>query len=96
MPPVRVVALAIQVPAVVFSRAKKSWGTSDSGTALADGTEPNDDEDVNDTGTTDYFSRIPSPDTVGPGGEFDDIVIWLPTTILFNRMVAAEQVALSA
>jgi hypothetical protein len=36
----------------------------------------------------DFVSRNPSSPGA-PGGEFDDIVSWLPTGILFNRMVAA-------
>lgn len=77
------------VPAIAFSHGRERWGTSDSGTAFADGSATNTDEDANNTGPINYFSRLPSPDTTGPGGEFDDLVVWLPATVLFNRMVAA-------
>ncbi len=33
-----------------------------------------------------FVSRPPTTDS---GNEFDDLVVWLPATILFNRMVSA-------
>ncbi|MDO8958590.1 MAG: prepilin-type N-terminal cleavage/methylation domain-containing protein [Rhodocyclaceae bacterium] len=76
------------VAAVVFSHGKLRWGTTESGTALPDGSTTNADEDANHTGPTNYFQRTPATATTG-GGEFDDMVIWLPTNILINRMIAA-------
>jgi prepilin-type N-terminal cleavage/methylation domain-containing protein len=84
-----VIDLASQVPAVIFSHGKNRWGTNDAGTALPDGTATNADEDANNAGPTIFFSRQPNDNTAYPGGEFDDIVIWLPTNILVNRMIAA-------
>lgn len=77
-------------PAVVFSHGKNNWGTSEGGTALADGSATNADEDVNAaTPTTNsFFSRLPSVNPAG-GGEFDDIVVWISPYILMNRMVSA-------
>ncbi len=77
------------VAAVVFSHGAGRWGTSDSGTALADGSATNADEDANNTGPTAYFSRLPTADTAATGGEFDDVVVWLPSTLLTNRLIAA-------
>ena len=77
------------VPAVVFSQGRRNWGTNEAGDALADESATNADEDANDTGPTNYFSRLPVTDTAAIGGEFDDMVVWLPTTILINRMIAA-------
>ncbi|HNQ58309.1 MAG TPA: prepilin-type N-terminal cleavage/methylation domain-containing protein [Candidatus Desulfobacillus denitrificans] len=77
------------VPAVVFSQGRRNWGTNEAGDALADESATNADEDANDTGPTNYFSRLPVTDTAAAGGEFDDMVVWLPTTILINRMIAA-------
>lgn len=77
------------VPAVIFSHGKSRWGTTDAGLVLADGSATNADEDVNETGPTNYFSRSPSENTGVTGGEFDDIAIWLSGNTLFNRMVAA-------
>jgi prepilin-type N-terminal cleavage/methylation domain-containing protein len=76
-------------PAVIFSHGKSHWGTTDLGAALADGSGTNIDEDANNTGPITYFSRNPSDNTALPGGEFDDITIWLSGNALFNRMVTA-------
>ncbi|MBV6411245.1 MAG: type II secretion system GspH family protein [Burkholderiales bacterium] len=75
--------------AVVFSQGRRNWGTNDAGDALADESATNVDEDANENGPTNYFSRLPVTDTAAAGGEFDDMVVWLPTTILINRMIAA-------
>jgi hypothetical protein len=42
----------------------------------------------NSDGDKDFVSR-PFSAANGAGGEFDDIVSWLSTPILFNRMVQA-------
>ncbi len=74
-------------PAIVLSFGKNNWGITAEGTVLADSSATNTDEDMN-AGATDVFvSRAPS--TVPTGGEFDDIVTWIPPYILFNRMIAA-------
>lgn len=77
------------VPAVIFSQGKSHWGTTDAGLALADGSATNTDEDANNAGPVNYFSRSPTDNTATPGGEFDDTVLWLSGNTLFNRMVAA-------
>lgn len=76
-------------PAVIFSQGKSHWGTSDVGVALADGSATNVDEDANETGPTNYFSRSPSDNISLTGGEFDDVTVWLSGHTLFNRMVTA-------
>jgi prepilin-type N-terminal cleavage/methylation domain-containing protein len=65
--------LASNIPAVLVSKGK-----------LGDGAGA--DEQENSNGDTDFVSRIPSNEA---GNEFDDLVVWLPATVLFNRMVAA-------
>lgn len=77
------------VPAIVFSQGKRNWGTNDAGVALADESATNGDEDTNNDGKLNYFSRLPTSDTGTTGGEFDDLVVWLPTTILVNRLITA-------
>jgi prepilin-type N-terminal cleavage/methylation domain-containing protein len=82
--------LATLVPAVAFSQGKGRWGTLDSGAALADGSATNADEDTNnDINSVILFSRLASDATGGTGGEFDDVVVWVPTNSLVNRMIAA-------
>ncbi len=76
-------------PAVIYSAGKMNWGYSEDGTALPDNSATNADEDANATATTVFFARDQS--TVPTGGEFDDIVVWIPTYVLMNRMIAAAQ-----
>lgn len=74
-------------PAVVYSSGKLNRGWLDDGTMLTDASSTNVDEEANATGTTLFYSRQQS--SGGTGGEFDDIVTWIPVTVLFNRMIAA-------
>lgn len=73
-------------PAVVYSAGKANYGTLPDGTVIADSLAANGDEDTNNTATTEFIFRTPA--SSGAGGEFDDIVSWIPTTILFNRMIS--------
>lgn len=74
-------------PAIVYSAGKNHWGFSEDGTALPEGPATNVDERTNANANTIFITRLQSS---GPaGGEFDDIVTWLPTYVLMNRMVAA-------
>lgn len=73
--------------AVVHSAGKNNWGTLADGGSVGDFSTTNADEDANENASTRFFARPPG--TVPGGGEFDDVVVWLPTTILINRLVAA-------
>lgn len=82
------------VPAVIFSHGKNNFGTNDSGNALANSSTTNADEGINDAGNNagninNFFSRIHSNNTAANGGEFDDLVVWVPLNTLMSRMVAA-------
>jgi len=74
-------------PAIIYAAGKNNWGFNAEGVALPDGSTTNVDEDTNAAATTVFVSRNPS--TVPDGGEFDDIVVWIPRYVLMNRMVAA-------
>jgi prepilin-type N-terminal cleavage/methylation domain-containing protein len=74
-------------PAVVWSFGKNNWGATPEGAAIADDSATNADEDANAGADKDFFAREPS--NVPTGGEFDDILVWLPPYLLFNRMIAA-------
>ena len=74
-------------PAVLYSAGKEHWGTTEDGTALADGSATNTDEDSNASATVLFVSRDPS--SVPTGGEFDDIVTWVSPNILYNRLISA-------
>jgi prepilin-type N-terminal cleavage/methylation domain-containing protein len=87
--------LAAGVPVVILSYGPNGNGaTLDNGTATTNPSTSNVDEQTNLGNSTTFISRVPTENTTASGGEFDDIVIWIPTGILFNRMVAAGQVLL--
>ena len=46
-------------------------------------------KDLDGINTDNFFSRIHSNNTTASGGEFDDIVVWIPLNTLMSRMVAA-------
>lgn len=74
--------LASAVPVVLVSHGKNGFGAFNA-TGGTNSAPPGADELVNaNAAENDFVSRVPTPD-------FDDIVVWLPTTILFNRMVTA-------
>jgi len=77
------------IPAVILSHGRNNYGTSDSGATFADVSATNIDEGTNAGVTGTFIYRPPSGNTGATGGEFDDIVSWVPVTILFNRMVTA-------
>ncbi len=74
-------------PAIIYSSGKTNWGYTEDGSALADTSTTNADEDSNASATVTFFARGRS--SVVNGGEFDDIVTWIPPFVLFNRMIAA-------
>lgn len=79
--------------AVVWSTGKNGyWGWQPEGAAPnADSVGANDDEDTNSANAAagTLFVARPPTSTAGVSGEFDDIVVWLPRSLLFNRMIAA-------
>jgi prepilin-type N-terminal cleavage/methylation domain-containing protein len=89
--------LAANVPAVLVSHGARNWGTTTEGNPVSDHpvTSPsnaNDDEDANalkGATITTFWSRSPSDNATSPGGEFDDIVVWIPPAVLFSQLVAA-------
>lgn len=84
------------VPAVVISHGKNGFGSvNTNGVAQilpANWAANNVDENTNATGTTAFVSRAAqAANTTGTGGEFDDVLVWIPRYTLANRMVAAEK-----
>lgn len=80
------------VPAVFFSQGKNNYGTTENGALLSNTSSTNVDETGNDTLSADrtaYYSRTPSENATAPGGEFDDLVLWLSSNTLFNRLINA-------
>ena len=78
----------------MLSHGERNLGTSVDGTPLPDHpiTSPNAnaDEDANAlAGATIFYWRTPADKASAPGGEFDDQVVWIPSTHLFSQLVAA-------
>jgi prepilin-type N-terminal cleavage/methylation domain-containing protein len=84
--------IALAIPIILISH-----GPNGNGAVLENGIMPtytwgtNSDEQINAANNSHVVSRPLTENTTAPGGEFDDIVVWIPTSILFNRMVAAGQ-----
>eukprot|EP01034_Spumella_vulgaris_P039226 gene39226-48449_t len=79
------------IPAVILSHGKNGYGaTSDAGRLLANSSRSNEDEQNNSGADIHFMARNPSENRALPGGEFDDMVVWVSPNILFNRMVAAQ------
>lgn len=86
------------VPAVILSHGAKNFGFSESGGEFPNASSTNDDERTNDAAfkcalasacDDDFMSRTRSDNTGSTGGEFDDLVAWVPNSLLINRLVAA-------
>lgn len=67
--------VASNVPVIIISKGKNGAGT---------GADELENSDNNNT----FVSHVP---TNVSGNEFDDISVWIPTTILFNRMITASK-----
>jgi prepilin-type N-terminal cleavage/methylation domain-containing protein len=87
------------VVAVVISFGPNGYGaTNDQAVTQAkpsDWPASNTDENTNSTGTTTFVFRDRQDQGTslaggGAGGEFDDILVWLPAYTLFQRMVTAK------
>jgi len=87
------VILADQVVAVVISHGPRNWGAGIDGGTIADGSSSNADEDANATNdgqaASPFYSRTASAVPGAAGGEFDDLVVWVPQTIVASRLVSA-------
>lgn len=84
---------ANDIPAVIMSHGKNGLlGTTDTGVLIANTSATNTDEVTNaNVAGTSFVNRIMNENTAAPGGEFDDIVVWISPNILFNRMVSAQK-----
>ncbi|HAT31414.1 MAG TPA: prepilin-type cleavage/methylation domain-containing protein [Janthinobacterium sp.] len=83
---------ANDIPAVILSHGKNGYGgTSEQGVRIANPSSTNADEALNAASATTFVSRSASDRRAAPGGEFDDIVVWLSPNILYNRMVTAQR-----
>jgi hypothetical protein len=76
-------------PAVIFSSGRSNPATSVQGIAQLNPSLTNVDEQHNYSDTNDFVSRPLTLDPALPGGEFDDLVVWLPLQTLYVRMNVA-------
>lgn len=80
------------IPFVVVSMGKNGLGaTNNDGSINVDTSATNTDEDTNVGGTAIFVSRDFSSNTTFGGGEFDDLVAWVPSGVYINRLVQANQ-----
>lgn len=87
--PFSLVSLSSGVPAIVYSHGASSWGTGETGAAMADLSTTNADEDLNQTAVLAFVCRplVENPDAVG--GEFDDVCAWISRSALAGKMISA-------
>lgn len=72
------------ISAIIVSHGPNGWGALNSnGTVQAAPTGADEIENTN--GDTKFISRAPTPASATTT-EFDDIVVWLPTTLLVSRV----------
>jgi type II secretory pathway pseudopilin PulG len=76
--------------AVVLSHGPNGWGsrTIDGNTLLA---APTSADELANTDIDSIFVSRTATASGSTAGEFDDLVLWVPTSLLFNRMVAAQK-----
>jgi type II secretory pathway pseudopilin PulG len=80
-----------QIPVVIWSNGPENFGVNEAGVARANSSSgvTNADEITNNAATVTFIKRVPSSNPAGAGGEFDDIVTFIPTAVLINKAVAA-------
>ncbi len=87
------IILADQVAAVVISHGPDHWGVGIDGSTYSDGSSTNVDEDANATHdgqvSEPFYARTSAVPIGAAGGEFDDLVAWIPQSILASRLIAA-------
>jgi hypothetical protein len=77
-------------PFVVLSHGREHFGVSEAGVARAGGATGNEDELANAEQSLHFITRPATTDPRRPGGQFDDLVAWLPLELLYQRMRAAR------
>ena len=82
---------ATYVPVIVWSTGPENFGTNGIGAVRANNSSgvTNADEITNNTASTTFIRRIQVNNSAATGGEFDDIVTFIPTAILVNKAIAA-------
>ncbi|SDH35572.1 hypothetical protein SAMN05216320_112126 [Duganella sp. OV458] len=76
-------------PAVIFSNGKNNLGISRLGIAMANASLSNSDELDNNNTTHLFYAYAAQSDPAKPGGEFDDLLTWVPLPTLYQQMSRA-------
>lgn len=77
-------------PFVVLSHGRDHFGVSAAGVQRAGGGTDHEDEFTNAEQPLHFITRPATTDPRRPGGQFDDLVAWLPLELLYQRMRAAR------
>lgn len=78
-------------PLVLLSTGPRNFGTSVLGVPQANTGVGNIDEAANASGLVVFVERNAGDAPGLPGGAFDDLVTWVPLSLLYNRMNSAQQ-----
>jgi len=81
-------SLTLTAVAVIISHGRNGFGAVSAANNATYAAPSGSDEQENTDDDVTFVSRIRT-DSSAAGGEFDDIVTWIPLPTLFNRMVAA-------
>lgn len=82
-------ATTLCTPAVVFSSGKNNLGTSVLGVAMANAGLSNIDELNNNNLANPFYAHAAQSHPASPGGEFDDLLVWVPLPTLYRQMSTA-------
>lgn len=78
---------AINLPAIIISHGGNGFGAVNG--ANNNNVAPGGGDELQNTNAnTDFVSHEPRQ-AGGTGGEFDDLLLWLPSSTLFNRLIQA-------
>lgn len=81
--------IANNLPAVFLSHGKDGAGAVNSSGGVNAAPSAAQSDELENTNANAGFVMHPETAAAAPGGAFDDLVAWLPTSILMSRMIAA-------
>ncbi|MBK6907238.1 MAG: prepilin-type N-terminal cleavage/methylation domain-containing protein [Rhodocyclaceae bacterium] len=84
-------AVATAIPVVVLSHGPNRFGATTGGGAVTPAPPPANLAEVENTDGDAIFVSDSPTDTTAPTGAFDDVVAWLSSAQLVNRMVQASR-----
>lgn len=82
---------ALCAAAVIYSNGKRNLGIGTAGIALANGALHNVDEQHNDSSVDSFITGPLETRPDAPGGEFDDLVVWMPASKLVDALKVVKR-----